>query len=257
MLTRSFISTVVQAVGGGRSDTRTAPVWAVFSVPASIRRLRNALPIAVFLLFCSASNNGYGAPMFFTMEADFLSAVNAAGIGLSTEGFEGEATTTFMPSLSVGSISISAPLPASGVRISDTAASVSTGNRALEWDSDVIELVFVFPSPINAIGFDLKDFGDIGPPGNSLTMSNSNGDSSTIFMDFVGTNGNLLFGSLVDPMNSFTEVRFSATASGEAVGFDRLQFGAASVVVPEPSTLVLFGIGIVGLGFLGLRNRRA
>jgi hypothetical protein len=72
------------------------------------------------------------------------------------------------------------------------------------------------------------------------------------------TNGLLLFFGVIDTVDQFTRVTFNNTDTSDAFGFDDLTVGdVAQVMIPEASTLGLFGLGLVGLGLATRRRKSA
>ena len=71
--------------------------------------------------------------------------------------------------------------------------------------------------------------------------ASANGDQGAAGTFYVNINSTLSFTTVV------------ATSSQYAFEFDNVAFNATSVV-PEPATIFLFGAGLLGLGFIGVRR---
>ena len=188
-----------------------------------------ALSVLAFVLMGGIFHDTHATPEFLTNESDFQAAVSSAEISLSYEGFEGLDPTLWVSTIDVGSINFSTY--DNDLKISDSLEHITEGIRALDYDGNPNGLLITFLSPINAFAFDLKDFGDAGE--STFTLSNDNGDTSDLFVNYSGPTQNLLFVGFVDSENSFTQVQIDTTVFGESMGLDRLQFGAASGDLPD------------------------
>lgn len=109
-----------------------------------------------------------------------------------------------------------------------------------------------FSRPVQAIGFFATDLGDQGGR-LQLTLTRTDGMLETLLVPHsLGATGSALFFGLRSPDMAYTSVSFAVQGStAEVYGLDDLTVGT---VVPEPSTMVLLG---VGLGLLAWRRARA
>ena len=222
---------------------------------------------AVFLEFYGTNP----VPTIGTPTGDPLTQRNAflgnLSGGVGTEDFEGIPFGTNSPiglSFPGSSGGITATLTGSGSTILDDGGSSSAGRWATSGSqylqtSGGVDFTISFSSAISAFGFYGTDIGDIGADlvltlSNSLTMTSQ---QVTLDTSAFG-NGNLLFYGFIDTTNTWTDIAFDNTGSGDVFGFDDMTIGDIGQVqiMPEASTLGLLGLGLLGLG-LTARRRKA
>lgn len=177
-----------------------------------------------------------------TARTNFLASLSAS---VGTEDFEGIASGAVVPlalSFPGTSGSITATLTGGGgnVRSSGGAGRFATsGSQFLETDSGG-DFNIEFSDPVAAFGFFGTDIGDFG--GNLiLTLTNGTTEMVTIDTD-TEPNGSLLFWGFRDDTNTYTNIAFTNTGSGDVFGFDDMTVGDPTQVlpptIPEPNAFI-------------------
>lgn len=165
-------------------------------------------------------NNGTAGPL----------ALNFTGAGTATISGTGTVSTVSSGTNGVGRY------PISGVNYWETGSNFSIS----------------FSEAVAAFGFYGIDVGDYN---GQVTLELIGGATKTINVGN-STNvrgGGVLYFGVIDTENPFTKITFGNTAGGtDYFGFDDMTIGSIEQVqnpVPEPSTLLLLGGGLLGLGF--------
>lgn len=172
-----------------------------------------------------------------------------------TEKFETQTpgTTNFLSSL--GTIDAHFTVENIGAAAGIGANNFAGGTNGLHVYTN---LAIEYSSPVNALGFYGQDWGDVGGQLN-MTLSYLNGSHRDILIpsSVNAPSGSVLYFGLIDTLNSITRAEFNKIGyTGDLMGFDNFTVAKNPVAVPEPSTLLLLGSGLIGLVAWG-RKRTA
>lgn len=204
-----------------------------------------ALTLAGFMAAVPAS-----ALTLYTDEASFLGALSS----YTVEDFEGLTGGDIQSSYDLGDFTVAADdimMVLSG----------ATGQGLLNHDftGGPIARTFTvtFDNAINAFGFSMQEWGDLGVHGTTMLFSNELGENivvdtrpGQIGQEFYGVTSNLGFTTvtLFDNENPFGQ---------DGYVFDNFtyQFHQGNGVVPEPASMALLGLGLAGMTVRRLRKR--
>jgi PEP-CTERM motif len=119
------------------------------------------------------------------------------------------------------------------------------------------QVTFTFTNPVDAFGFYVNGLQTDRVSQQTIVYADGTGAQTVInFPTAIGGGG--AFVGFIDFGKLISSVTFNA--SNDILGFDDLRFGRAAsdpnkdVRVPEPTSLALFGFGLMGLGLM--RRRR-
>lgn len=117
-------------------------------------------------------------------------------------------------------------------------------------------VTFSFANPVDAFGFYVNGLQTDQVPQQTIVYVDGSSVTRTIDMP-AATGGGGAFVGFIDFGQQIASVTFNATS--DILGFDDLRFGRSEndpgVPVPEPGALVMFGLGLFGIG-LALQRRR-
>ncbi len=188
----------------------------------------------------------HAATMTYTDRGTF----EAAAGSFDTENFQGvaEGTSTNNSSVDVGDFSVIANSGlGSGWNHIGTGA-INNVNSTRQLHAGLMSgetLVFTFDTAINYWGADFMGLND----GVRRSVIDDGTDS---YLSPIIPQQNSFFGFYSDV--AFTTITFTGQSSSEGVGMDNVTYASASV--PEPTTIALLGLGMIGLAGAEARRRR-
>lgn len=222
----------------------------------------------------AANINVSVSPYSATVEADFIASLTGGVV--ATESFEDEATNgnaeylggsdqanwedrasvynTDVGTFELTSAGQSYNSPNNHQLMIESDITGEFGRQTIEdntdfWldSNDAREVVWTLGAPLsgsfNAFGFELSDAADVSA---DLTLTFSDGSSASwSLIEYAQANGNLKYVTVTSDQNILGgTLTFSNTTGNDGWGLDNVTVGS----LPEPGTLLLMGLGLLGLG---------
>lgn len=224
------LSALIVIAGLGVAESRADVLTFDASTPA-----QNAATRANWL-----AASGIAAPEFFVdFESGFANNQNISGVaGLFPGGLvirDTSAENAAVIRSGAGSIAGSNPV----------------GTFSLTQNEEPFLVLDFSARPVDYVAFL-----DIDHSGTACIIGFVDGSSRTVSLNSTAISGDSaeFFGIFRNDRPRISQVRLDATGDG-LWGIDNIQYGVVAVPVPEPSGVVLMGVGALGVWCLGRRRR--
>jgi hypothetical protein len=244
-----------------------------------VRLLRPSLALAAVLIGLGSParadlttyfgiDQGSGSPpttpdVSLAARNSFIMALNGVGV----ENFESQSTGSFPTTLDFMGTSVTASASTTDSSNNYVTTGTSNGTFATSGThylyntgNGAVNDTLTFSAPVAGFGMYVTDLSDGVSSADQIEYKLTFSDNTTQTVETsVGANNNnanvLFFGVISnDPSETITSVEIlnSQPTVGDSIGIDDVTVGAA--VVPEPTSLVLTGVGLLGLA-IGFRRR--
>ena len=213
----------------------------------------------VLLVGVLAAGTAQAALVGYTDQADFLAAVSGLP-GQQNLDFESLAAGDLIPSgSSAGNVTFAYDFGGFEMQVRDDYLTTS-GSNYLGTDGDGVFLAgdsftMTFSQAVNAIGLfvisgEIIFGGDFSLSTTGGSVVNSDLTDSTFGV--LPDGGQVFFLGLVDLDQAFTSATFESGVNGGDFLFniDDIRTASATASVSEPSSMLLFGVGMIGAGLL-------
>jgi hypothetical protein len=234
--------------------------------------MRKILPLSLLValtLLGSNVNSANAAVITYTNESTFRAATPSHNPPVQSFESANATNTSLLTSLSPGQGAAPFTITSqqSGVTFGVYDQKDVFGAHATDGDKHIVtsgsegisqtySINFHFDVPVSSFGLWVTDFGDQAYGADLLLGATFVGGAGQAFtIDHVGgtpnANANQQFFGVISNGPKFTD--FQLVVTRDAIGFDEVYYDTENV--PEPSTLALGAIGMMGLGFW--RRKRA
>jgi hypothetical protein len=234
-------------------------ILAIAAVAAGFASPANATIVTVFDSFQNGITN------FDTTVTNSGATLNTLSLTPGTFGAPLALAGVTISRNSGGGVSIDSPYGVSGtVSTSGGVIDISPSGSGPAIGAIGSGITFTFANAVNSFGFEVGDWGTCCQPsglyisfdgGAPILVGLSDGTNNVFLTD----GGPGVFVAALDDSSSFTTVQFWGDGFGEfLVAGGTLRWanvGKGSLGVPEPATIGLMGLGLLGLGFA--RRRKA
>ncbi|MBK17493.1 MAG: hypothetical protein CMM52_01460 [Rhodospirillaceae bacterium] len=221
-----------------------------------IKRLLTTAAVASALAFTATTARAittlYSGNVGGVEQTNFLAA---AGGGLSFESFEGITPNGApVPSIDFGAFEMADNFGgtfANDLRTCPAGfcAAFTTATDGTNFIHASGSTTYTFDDAINAFSFTLSHHNVV----DSLSITTNAGDVlSGLGTPNFGT-GASFFG-IINDTATFTEVTVTYGRDDDSVGIDEIRFGELASTIPEPGTIAIFGLSLLGLA--GIRRHR-